>query len=100
MRNWSQWRAGAEARRERASRAAEARWAAVRAARVDEPVRETRVVELTIRDSHRPLRILQMSADESERGWGRWDVCENGVKIGRRRFGRRAVAELLARSLQ
>jgi len=57
------------------------------------------VVELTIRDSHRPMRVVRMEAEEGDRGWGRWMVTESGARVGRRRFGRRAVGELIAGSL-
>ncbi len=100
MRDWKKWNANAEHRRERARRAAEARWEAARESRSDEPVRQTRVVELTIRDTHRCRRTIVLRADEGFRGWGRWLVSENGERIGRRRFGRSAIAALIARSLE
>lgn len=99
MRNWAQWRARKAARSERARAAAEARWSAVRAARADEPVREGRVVEITIRDTRQPMRVLRLQAEPRELGWSRWAVSENGVRVGRRRFGRSAISDLIARSL-
>jgi hypothetical protein len=100
MRNWQKWRENAAARSARATRAAEARWARYHAAD-DSPPRETRFVELTLRDSHRPMRIVRMEADETQRGeWGRWAVTEDGQRIGRRRLGRSGIADLLSRSLE
>ena len=99
MHTWRKWGAGRRARSERARKAANARWDAVRAGRMDEPVRETRVVEMTIRDTHRPQRTIRMKAEEARRGWGRWHVWENGVRIGTRRIGRTMLAEAIARSL-
>jgi hypothetical protein len=98
--NWRKWNAGKRQRSDKARHAANTRWDRVRAARAGEPVRETRVVELTIRDSHRPMRIVRLQAEELERSWSRWAVSENGQKIGNRRFGRNGIADLLARSLE
>lgn len=100
MRNWAKWRARKEARSERARRAAEARWAAVREARAGEPVRQTRVVEIDIRDTIQPRRTIRMKADPTDRGYGRWMVGENGQRIGTRRFGATAIARLIAESLR
>lgn len=82
-----------------ASHAAHARWAVVRAARAAEPVRETRVVEIEVRDSHRPRATVRMVAQETPRGWSRWQVSQNGVRIGRRTCGRTSVGKLVARWL-
>ena len=100
MRNWATYRAGRAARSERGQRAANARWARVRAAREGEPVRVARVVELVVRDSQRPGRVIRLVAQMTTRGWGRWRVEENGVRVGKRTLGRRAIAELVARSLE
>lgn len=88
--------------KETGSAAAAARWRKVRAGRSDCPLRETRVVELTVRDSHRTRRVIRMESDltRDARAWGRWSVSENGRAIGRRRFGRSAIADLIARSLE
>jgi hypothetical protein len=99
MRNWATYRAGKARRSEAGRRAANARWARVHAACNGEPVRESRVVELSIRDSHRPARVIRMQADMTPRGWSRWAVSENGARIGCRTFGRRALAGLIAGSL-
>jgi hypothetical protein len=96
MRNWSKYRAGNKARSEAAVRAARARWDRVLAQRAGEPVRQTRVVELTVVDSHRPRSLIRLAADEQDGRWGRWAVTEGGQRIGKRRFGRRAVADLIA----
>ena len=70
------------------------------AASAGEPIRETRVVEMVIRDSHRTMRLIRMTAEPRERGWSRWMVAENGAQVGRRKFGNHAIARLIARSLQ
>ena len=99
MRNWAKWRAEASARSERARRAAMARWDAECAARHDEPCRTSRVIEMVVRDSHRPMRLIRLEADDKGRAWSRWKVTENGARVGRRRFGRTAIARLIAYSL-
>jgi len=100
MRNWKTFRCGAAARSERARRAATARWAAYHLAQADAPLRQTRVVEMTIRDSHRPMRVIRMAAEQTDRGWSRWLVTENGERVGRRRFGGTAIAKLIERSVR
>jgi hypothetical protein len=100
MRNWKKYRDARKARSEAASRAARARWDRVSAARADEPVRQTRVVVLEVRDTHRMRATIRMEADETPRGWSRWTVTEGGQRIGRRRYGGRAVAELIAKWLK
>jgi hypothetical protein len=96
--NWRKWNTQARERSRRAQHAAEVRWARHHAG-IEAPPRETRVVEMSIRDSHRPMRTLRFEADETERGWGRWRVSEGGARIGERRFGRTAIGALIARSL-
>jgi hypothetical protein len=81
------------------SRRIAARWAKVHAAHVGEPVRETRVVEMTIRDSHRPMRIIRLQAEETERGWSRWMAQENGQRAGRKPWGKNAIARAIAGTL-
>jgi len=100
MRNWRKWREQRTLRSDRGRRAATARWDAVHADRAAEPVRDSRVVEITIRDSTRPLRQIQMQCEPTEHGWSRWAVTENGHPAGRRRFGATAIARLIAQSLQ
>jgi hypothetical protein len=99
MRNWAKYHAAAADRSRRASRAAQARWDAYHAAMADEPVRQTRVIEMVVVDSHRPRRRIRLEANETARGWGRWKMTENGVRIGKRRFGESAVGKAIARSL-
>jgi hypothetical protein len=43
---------------------------------------------------------IRMEADETPRGWSRWTVTEGGQRIGRRRYGGRAVAEMIAKWLK
>ena len=86
----------------------EKRWEKELAGRVGEPVRQTRVVELEIRDSMRPRTTIRLEAEEAERGWGRWAVWQDGVRVGTegsgkgkagrgepRRFGTRRIAGLI-----
>lgn len=94
--NWRKWQAGKKVRSAKARRAAVARWAAYHAAREGEPVRRTRVVEMTIRDSCRMMRVIRLESDEG----GRWLVSENGVRVGSRRLGARRLAGLIAESLK
>jgi hypothetical protein len=58
-----------------------------------------RVVEITIRDSHRPQRVIRLMAHPTEHGWSRWGVLENGVRVGKRRIGSGRLWEILAASL-
>jgi DNA-directed RNA polymerase subunit E'/Rpb7 len=76
-----------------------ARWKKQHAAAQGEPIRQTRVVELVIRDSQRTMRNIKLTAHQRERGWSRWTVTENNTPIGRRAFGAHAIAQLIARSL-
>ena len=99
MRNWDKWNARSAQRSERGRKAAEARWARVHSERAAEPVRQTRVVEIVIRDSMMPLRTIRMEAEPREMGWSRWAVTENGLRAGRRRYGASAVALAIARTL-
>ena len=94
-RNPQQHKEFCEAQRQRI----EKRWEKSRDAQYDDPVRKSRVVELTIRDSLRPMRTIRLQCDPTERGWGRFSVDENGVMIGRRRFGCSAIAKLISASL-
>jgi len=94
--NYRKWQAGKAKQTKRARAGADARWAAVREARAEEPVRRTRVVELTIRDSHRPGTVVRLSAEEGARGWGRWAVEQDGARIGKRRLGKAGIARMLA----
>jgi hypothetical protein len=81
-------------------RGANARWAAHHAAQAGEPVRETRVVEVTVRDSHRPGCTVRLEANETVHGWGRWAVFQAETRIGKRRMGRHAVGDLIAGWMQ
>jgi hypothetical protein len=99
MRNWAKWRE-AKARRSAAGRAgANARWAAYHAAQAGEPVRQSRVTEITVRDSHRPMEIVRIVREPRDHSWGRGRVEVNGKPVGRRALGISGIARLLARSL-
>ena len=62
----------------------------------------TRVVEVTVRDSCRPRTVLRLASDLTRdgRAWGRWEAWANGARVGKRRIGRRRIAELLAGLLE
>ena len=99
MRDWAKWRKE-KARRSAAGRAgANARWAAYHVAQDGEPVRQSRVTELTIRDTHRPMEIVRIVRQPRDHSWGRGRVTVNSRPVGRRAFGISAIARLLARSL-
>jgi hypothetical protein len=100
MRKYIDWNKHHATRSAAAAKAANARWDRVRAARKDEPLRASRVVELTIRDTHRTMRVIRLKCEPSLQGWGRFAVMENGAQIGKRRFGHKALAALLAASLR
>lgn len=86
--------------RQAQSRRARKRWNAAIEERSAEPVRRTRVVEIPVRDTHRPRTTIRLEADENPRGWSRWKVTQNGHPISARRLGRHAVGELIARWLE
>lgn len=87
--------------RDAQSRRAHARWEKHRARQIETPVRQSKLVELTIRDSHRPMRVIRLRADPTDRGWGRFAGEENGRAIAHgRRFGHRHIATLIAQSLR
>lgn len=67
---------------------ASARWDRVHAAPV--AVRESRVVEITIRDSHRPMELVRARREMDDVGiWGRWRVAGvAGRPVGPRGLGR------------
>ena len=68
------------------SRRARKRW---EVCRPDEPPRETRVIEITIRDSHRPMQIIratQLQGDEGRGGRLRIDGIQ-ARPVGRRGLG-------------
>ena len=80
-------------------RRVEARWARQSAERERDPVRQTRVVEITVRDSHRTRTLIRLEADENERSWGRWGVWQDGQRVEQRRAGKRQLAAMVAEFL-
>lgn len=100
MRDWAKWREK-KARRSAAGRVgANARWAAYHATHAGEPIRQSRVTELTIRDTHRATEIVRIVREPRDHSWSRGRVTVNGRPVGKRAFGFSAIARLLARSLQ
>jgi hypothetical protein len=92
--NWRKWNNTRAQRSERAQRAAEARWARAHDAA---PARETRTIEIAIRDSHRPMETIRLSRDEVGDGrWSRWRVAD----VDCRPVGTTGVARLLARLIE
>lgn len=56
------------------------------------PVRQTRVVEITIRDSHRPVTVLRLEQHEcGENKWTRWHG------LGKRPLSASGIARVLAK---
>ena len=94
MRNWRKWREGKEKRSELARRAAETRWARVHA---EAPLRERRVIEITIRDSHRMRTVIRAEQLQDEEGrWSRLRVeGSKGRPVGRHGLGLRVAAAVL-----
>jgi hypothetical protein len=81
---WRKWHNTRAQRIERAQRAAEARWARARAHDDDAPARETRTVEIAIRDSHRPMEIVRLTRDDVGDGrWSRWRVAGARLRFSR-----------------
>ena len=97
--NWRTWNQKAAERSARASHAANVRWERYHAG-IEEPTRESRIVQIQITESHRPMQTIRLQAEEGLRGWGRWLVHANGDRIGQRRYGRSAIADMIARLLQ
>jgi hypothetical protein len=93
--NWRKWNSKAQKRSERASHAARVRWDRYHS-NTEEPPRESRIVEIRIIDSHRPMQTIRLQAEQTEIGWGRWLVHANSQRIGQRRLGRSAIADLLS----
>jgi hypothetical protein len=93
---WGHWHNNAAQRSERARRAAMARWSRAHDDS-DAPMRETRTIEVTLRDSHRPMETIRLSRDDVGDGrWSRWRV--EGARI--RPLGATGVARLLARLIE
>ena len=82
------------------SRRVSVRWARAHATQAAEPVRQTRIVELPIRDTHRAGAPIRMEAEPTRHGFGRWLLTENGEQIGTKRLGRRQVEDMIASWLQ
>ena len=59
----------------------------------NDAIRESRTVEITIRDSHRPMQIVKMRQDERGEGrWSRWTV--EGLTC--RPLGNTGIGKLIA----
>ena len=99
MRNWGKWNEGKTRRSEIARKAATARWAAYHAFQAGDPQRHSRVIELTIRDSHRPMQVIHIHRESIGHAWSRARVYVNGSRVGVRAFGRTALAKLVAEAL-
>lgn len=94
MRNWKKWNAGSKARSTRAQHAANCRWERYHA---DMPPRETRCIEITLCDSHRPMQIIRAQQCEGTDGrWSRWSI--DGCRC--RPVASSGLAKLLAEVLQ
>jgi len=90
MRNWVKWRQCSGARREKASKAANARWARARAARAGEPIRQDRVLlRLSVQRPGVDPRPVALSIG-TDGGYARRTVREDGIRW-RRNVGRAAL---------
>ena len=99
MRNWAKWYEGKTRRSEAARKAAAARWDAHHAAHAGDPQRHSRVTDITIRDSHRPMQTVRIFREPTEHSWSRGRVYVNGKRVGRRTLGKTALGKLLAEAL-
>jgi hypothetical protein len=60
-----------------------------------EPVRQDRVVEITIRDSHRPMTAIRLRREQDDEGrWGRWSG------IGAAHLGPSGVGKIIGKYLE
>ena len=68
-----------------------------RAAVSNEPVREVRGIEITIRDSHRPMTVIRVRQHQGDEGeWGRLRVEGMRMRpVGRAGLGRLVAAAVL-----
>jgi len=82
-------------RLERSRKGVAARLEKLAAERAGAPIRETRHVEITIRDSMRTMTVIRLHRDDGGDGrWGRWRG------IGSSKLGPNGVAKLLAKLLE
>lgn len=67
-----------------------------------EPIRETRVQEIVVRDSHRPRTVIRLECDltRDDRAWGRRRMWLNGEPFGCRPVGRTSAADMIAWALR
>ena len=72
------------------------RWKKWHEALKNEPTRVTRLTELTIRDSQRPMMVLKLEWSQK----GRCRIELNGQMMGLRPMGRTGLGKTLARVLQ
>ena len=80
------------------SRRISRRWKKRQEAMAAEPVRQTRTTRITIEDSRRMRLVLTLHRDQTEIGWGRARVTENGADV-RGKWGTRQLGLNLARML-
>ena len=59
-----------------------------------EPLRVDRVVEITIRDSHRPLTVIGLRREDQGERWGRWEG------IGHSKLGPTGVGRVIGKYLE
>ena len=62
--------------------------------RRNEPVRVDRVVEITIRDSRRPMTVIRLRREDQGERWGRWSG------IGKTKLGPSGVGKLIGKYLE
>lgn len=94
MRNWAQFWDKAQQRSKRAEYAARCRWDRYHASA---PMRDSRVIEITIRDSHRPRTIIRAQQDQLDDGrWSRLRIDgSQGRPVSRHGLAQRIASALL-----
>ena len=74
------------------------RWEKAQAKKASEPIRKTRVTEITVRDTVLPMRTIRIVRDPTARGWGRATVYENDARLPRK-VGARQLGLMIAQWL-
>jgi|GEM_PF-3658755 len=91
----SYWKRLKQKRLERSRKGVEARRRKREMANTGLPLRQTRVVEITIRDSHRTMTVLRLEQHEGHEGkWTRWHG------LGKRPLGINGIAHVIGKYLQ
>jgi hypothetical protein len=91
----SYWGKRKRKRSNRGQHGADCRWRKYHEKLAGEPVRTDRVIEITIRDSHRPMTVIRLRREQNDEGrWGRWRG------IGKTALGPSGVGKLIGKYLE